>query len=96
MHTVLDGEMIVDEVENGKQKRRFLVYDIMMINGSPVSAAPFHVRLTLSFCLSVICIAQMGEKGFGEGGPMWMVDMLVRGSCHESAQRPCRPLHWSA
>ena len=54
--TILDGEMVVDELlEEGRQERRFLAYDLVMDNGRPMGGAPFLVRR---------CVVQEG----GEGG----------------------------
>lgn len=46
--TLLDGEMIIDTVpETGEQKRRYLVYDLMMLNSQPQIKLPFHERWKL-------------------------------------------------
>uniref|UniRef100_A0A0C9QXE7 mRNA guanylyltransferase n=1 Tax=Wollemia nobilis TaxID=56998 RepID=A0A0C9QXE7_9CONI len=46
--TLLDGEMIIDTVpETGEQKRRYLVYDLMMVNHQPKIKLPFHERWKL-------------------------------------------------
>jgi len=46
--TLLDGEMVVDEdMETGKQMRRFLVYDIMMLNERPVVHETFGRRFEM-------------------------------------------------
>ncbi|XP_043711172.1 mRNA-capping enzyme-like isoform X3 [Telopea speciosissima] len=43
--TLLDGEMIVDTVpETQKQERRYLIYDMMAINGVSVVERPFYER----------------------------------------------------
>lgn len=46
--TLLDGEMIIDTVpETGEQQRRYLVYDLMMVNGQPKIKQPFCERWKL-------------------------------------------------
>lgn len=46
--TLLDGEMIIDTVpETGEQKRRYLVYDLMMLNQQSQIKLPFHERWRL-------------------------------------------------
>ncbi|KAH9302911.1 hypothetical protein KI387_014494 [Taxus chinensis] len=46
--TLLDGEMIIDTVpETGEQQRRYLVYDLMMVNGQSKIKQPFHERWKL-------------------------------------------------
>lgn len=46
--TLLDGEMIIDTVpETGEQKRRYLVYDLMMLNSQSQIKLPFHERWKL-------------------------------------------------
>ncbi|KAJ4958730.1 hypothetical protein NE237_025841 [Protea cynaroides] len=43
--TLLDGEMIIDTVpDTQKQERRYLIYDLMGINGTSVVERPFHER----------------------------------------------------
>eukprot|EP00884_Botryococcus_braunii_P019053 jgi/Botrbrau1/5831/Bobra.0366s0013.1 len=45
-NTVLDGEMVVDDnIETGLKTRRFLAYDLIMLNGNPVHQEPFKQRL---------------------------------------------------
>lgn len=45
--TILDGEMIVDEdLVTGKKTRRFLAYDILVINGEIVTRHPWKERWT--------------------------------------------------
>ncbi|XP_057831153.2 uncharacterized protein LOC131041919 [Cryptomeria japonica] len=47
-YTLLDGEMIIDTVpETGEQQRRYLVYDLMMVNGQPKIKQPFYERWKL-------------------------------------------------
>ncbi|XP_010543241.1 PREDICTED: mRNA-capping enzyme isoform X2 [Tarenaya hassleriana] len=44
-YTLLDGEMIIDTVpENQKQERRYLIYDMVAINGQSVIERPFCER----------------------------------------------------
>ncbi|XP_010558358.1 PREDICTED: mRNA-capping enzyme-like isoform X2 [Tarenaya hassleriana] len=44
-YTLLDGEMIIDTVpENQKQERRYLIYDMVAINGQSVVERPFCER----------------------------------------------------
>lgn len=38
--TLLDGEMVIDKV-NGESRPRFLVYDIISLNGCPIRKEPF-------------------------------------------------------
>lgn len=46
--TVLDGEMVVDEIlEADKQERRFLAYDMVMNNGESVVDRPWKERFDL-------------------------------------------------
>ncbi|XP_031494224.1 uncharacterized protein LOC116260211 isoform X1 [Nymphaea colorata] len=46
--TLLDGEMIIDtDPETGQQNRRYLVYDLMMLNHKPVIELPFCERWKL-------------------------------------------------
>ncbi|EFN54818.1 hypothetical protein CHLNCDRAFT_24090 [Chlorella variabilis] len=46
--TVLDGEMVVDEVlEEGRQERRFLAYDMVMLNGRSLVDHPWMERFKL-------------------------------------------------
>lgn len=42
--TLMDGEMVIDKLPDGQLKRRYLVYDLMMINQKPLSKLPFHER----------------------------------------------------
>lgn len=43
-NTLLDGEMVVDEnLETGGRERRFLVYDVMMVDGASIVDKPFKV-----------------------------------------------------
>ncbi|KAI5065958.1 hypothetical protein GOP47_0018582 [Adiantum capillus-veneris] len=43
--TLLDGEMVIDEIpETHQRKRRYLIYDIMMLNHEPLVQLPFHER----------------------------------------------------
>lgn len=43
-NTLLDGEMIIDKV-NGQPVPRYLIYDIIKINGQPVGQCNFNIRL---------------------------------------------------
>ena len=47
-YTLLDGEMVVDNFLDGqgkpRQARRYLVYDMVAVNGVPVSDRPFSER----------------------------------------------------
>lgn len=46
--TLVDGEMVVDEaVDTGKRVRRYLIYDAMMLNGTPIIQLPFKQRFNL-------------------------------------------------
>lgn len=42
--TLLDGEMIIDTLPDQKQERRYLIYDLMVINHNSVIERPFHER----------------------------------------------------
>lgn len=43
--TLLDGEMVVDEdMESGIMTRRFLAYDLIILNGESVAQCPFKVN----------------------------------------------------
>ena len=45
--TLLDGELVVDEdMKTGQRTRRFLAYDMMMLNGKPLVQKPFKVWAT--------------------------------------------------
>ncbi|KAF6258115.1 mRNA capping enzyme, catalytic domain-containing protein [Scenedesmus sp. NREL 46B-D3] len=48
--TLLDGEMVVDDIEmaGDKQRRRFLVYDCMMLAGEGISDLRFELTCILS------------------------------------------------
>ena len=43
--TLLDGEMVVDDVGGGKQRRRFLAYDMMALHGERLVDRPFVERV---------------------------------------------------
>ncbi|GAB4833948.1 hypothetical protein Ancab_032195 [Ancistrocladus abbreviatus] len=43
-YTLLDGEMIIDNVNAQKQERRYLIYDLIAINRIPVIERPFYER----------------------------------------------------
>ncbi|KAK1280856.1 hypothetical protein QJS04_geneDACA019854 [Acorus gramineus] len=45
--TLLDGEMIIDKLSDGKLERRYLAYDLMAINSQSVSERPFSERWKL-------------------------------------------------
>ena len=42
--TLLDGDMVVDKIAEGKYQRRYLVYDIMVLKGVSVIEKPFRER----------------------------------------------------
>ncbi|KAH7293136.1 hypothetical protein KP509_28G013500 [Ceratopteris richardii] len=43
--TLLDGEMVIDEIpETHERKRRYLIYDVMMLNHDSLVQLPFHER----------------------------------------------------
>ncbi|KAK9150977.1 hypothetical protein Syun_009286 [Stephania yunnanensis] len=42
--TLLDGEMVIDAQDNGKQERRYLIYDVMVLNNLPLIKRPFNER----------------------------------------------------
>ncbi|KAI5094425.1 mRNA-capping enzyme [Silurus meridionalis] len=58
LNTLLDGEMIVDKV-NGQPIPRFLIYDIIKINGQPVGQCDFSRRL---LCIEKEIIFPRSEK----------------------------------
>lgn len=45
--TLLDGEMVVDDLAPGKQRRRFLAYDVMALLGEKLVDRPFVDRISL-------------------------------------------------
>ncbi|CAI5479663.1 unnamed protein product, partial [Closterium sp. Yama58-4] len=46
--TLLDGEMVVDELPGtGVQERRYLIYDLMMLDSMPLGDRPFAERFDL-------------------------------------------------
>ncbi len=45
--TLLDGEMVIDKIKDGEYKRRYLIYDLMMLN--QVSLA----KVNLTKCLDL-------------------------------------------
>lgn len=52
--TLLDGELIVDEDrDSGKHSYRYLAYDIMALNSSPLVDRPWKVRGRRVFSWSV-------------------------------------------
>ena len=44
--TLLDGEMVVDDLPDGKQRRRFLVYDCVASLGESLASRPFLERFS--------------------------------------------------
>lgn len=38
--TLLDGEMVIDKLPSGEFKRRYLVYDLIMLNQKPLAKVP--------------------------------------------------------
>ncbi|KAG8504221.1 hypothetical protein CXB51_002535 [Gossypium anomalum] len=43
--TLLDGEMIIDTLpDSQKQERRYLIYDMMVLNNEPIIERPFYER----------------------------------------------------
>jgi hypothetical protein len=68
LHVLLPGEMVVDDVDisGEKQRRRYLVYDCMMLAGEGISDLRFEARLLFScwlcswrapsLCLRAICV----------------------------------------
>ncbi|KAA3464851.1 mRNA-capping enzyme [Gossypium australe] len=43
--TLLDGEMIIDTLpDSRKQERRYLIYDMMVLNNEPIIERPFYER----------------------------------------------------
>ncbi|XP_022518175.2 mRNA-capping enzyme [Astyanax mexicanus] len=57
-NTLLDGEMIIDKV-NGQPIPRYLIYDIIKINGQPVGQCDFSRRL---LCIEKEIIFPRSEK----------------------------------
>ena len=48
--TLLDGELVVDEdIESGRRTRRFLAYDMVMLNGKPLIQKPCKVRTSSAY-----------------------------------------------
>lgn len=45
--TLLDGEMVLDKLENGGSRPRYLVYDAISVNGKSVKDEPFDLRYKL-------------------------------------------------
>ncbi|CAM6129287.1 unnamed protein product [Calypogeia fissa] len=46
--TLLDGEMVIDTLpDSGQQSRRYLVYDLMILNSHPLHERPFSERWKL-------------------------------------------------
>eukprot|EP00268_Persea_americana_P003358 TRINITY_DN1101_c0_g1_i13.p1 TRINITY_DN1101_c0_g1~~TRINITY_DN1101_c0_g1_i13.p1 ORF type:complete len:535 (-),score=102.57 TRINITY_DN1101_c0_g1_i13:443-2047(-) len=45
--TLLDGEMVIDTLPTKKLARRYLIYDLMVLNGKPVIELPFSERWKL-------------------------------------------------
>ena len=43
-HTLLDGEMVVDEDMTSGKRRRFLIYDVVMLNGRPLNDQAWYYR----------------------------------------------------
>uniref|UniRef100_A0A803KTR5 mRNA guanylyltransferase n=1 Tax=Chenopodium quinoa TaxID=63459 RepID=A0A803KTR5_CHEQI len=43
-YTLLDGEMIIDSVSSQKQERRYLIYDLIALNGVSIIERPFSER----------------------------------------------------
>ncbi|KAL9263194.1 mRNA-capping enzyme-like protein, partial [Drosera capensis] len=46
-YTLLDGEMIIDKVDDKEQARRYLIYDLLALNRTPVTELPFYERWKL-------------------------------------------------
>ena len=44
-NTLLDGELVVDRLDDGREHRRFLVFDLLAIEGQSVLGKPFTSRL---------------------------------------------------
>lgn len=66
--TVLDGEMVVDEdVETGKFRRRYLIYDCMLYKGRNVMHEPFKERFRL---IDEIMAARTEERNLANAGRM--------------------------
>jgi len=42
--TLLDGEMVIDKLPSGEFKRRYLVYDLIMLNQKSLAKLAFHER----------------------------------------------------
>ncbi|XP_042397218.1 mRNA-capping enzyme-like [Zingiber officinale] len=45
--TLIDGEMIIDQIPDVGQKRRYLAYDLVALNGFSVMKLPFSERWKL-------------------------------------------------
>ncbi len=70
VQTVLDGEMVVDEVlEEDRQERRFLAYDMVMLQGQPLVELPWMVGWGDSGGSECGCVGVwVGVCGVGWGG----------------------------
>jgi mRNA guanylyltransferase len=44
-NTLLDGELVFDRLDNGETIARFLIFDIVMLEGQDLSQKPFNKRL---------------------------------------------------
>ncbi|KAI9175717.1 hypothetical protein H9P43_006081 [Blastocladiella emersonii ATCC 22665] len=44
-NTLIDGELILDDLPNGQRVLRFLVFDCLAWNGKVLISRPFHIRL---------------------------------------------------
>jgi hypothetical protein len=53
--TLLDGEMVVNKQQDGRQQRVFYVYDLMMLNGANVSTRPWKVSTAHICWMSTPC-----------------------------------------
>lgn len=71
--TLLDGEMVVDEDLEGSQRRRYLVYDMMTINGVNLCDHPFKERYQLVHD-QIIVPRQIEKVAIGEGRVAYRYD----------------------
>jgi hypothetical protein len=60
------GEMVVDEEEmdGSKQRRRFLIYDVMLLGGEGVADLRFAVRIAGMLSASDRCLQDEESKEF--------------------------------
>ncbi|KAG4925192.1 hypothetical protein JHK87_050732 [Glycine soja] len=71
--TLLDGEMIIDTLpDSKKQERRYLIYDLMAVNGVSVIERPFYERWKM---LEKEVIEPRNQERFQSRNPYYRYDM---------------------